>query len=340
MVFEIPSTFNISNFVENVGTGIPVYPVNYMWIKGIPRATISLLNSQDLTLNTGSATYKINLSNEDENPSVTTSAKLYYDGKEVDYSRFDCDFDNNTNKVTVSPNGLKKGGSYIAQIFVTSVSDGQEYTISSNFVLQVQGTFLVQVDISKTSFLNDLDQVLAGAADNVKLVLSGTKNLNFDESPYSPGVSLSQMICNAIRENKSTVVEIDMSAVSGSIGDIFEMANYNKINCSSIKLPSSLRAIRYATGTHIDISGSDSSVSNGTWYAVKIDSSSYGNEDAETILQEVFEGKRSFDSSTRSELEQIYAVSLNTVSGGWSAICNVVQGNTTANDKTIYIKGE
>ena len=107
----------------------------------------------------GSVSFTATLQNQEENPTLDMTAELYFLGNKVDPSSYKAEYDGSNKKLTVSPIALSSGGTYVVKVIAMSTSSGTAYTVSNNFIIEIDGYIRKTLDVSDPYFINDEKKV-------------------------------------------------------------------------------------------------------------------------------------------------------------------------------------
>ena len=312
ITFEIPGTIDLSAYAYSNLSGNIVYA-------GIPKVTITKDSSTQMpNLVSGSVSFTATLQNQEENPDLNMTVELYFLGNKVDPSSYKAEYDGSNKKLTVSPIALSSGGTYVVKVIAMSTSSGTAYTVSNNFIIEIDGYIRKTLDVSDPYFINDLMEFIPIISGPAEITLTGTKNLPGSE--YALEDSLYYQM-STVLSTATQPVTIDMTNVSGTAVKIFDTTGYTNTAGISIKLPSSVNRIYYREGTFVDVSESSGRSGTDQWDKLGIPRNN-SSQELKQIINSILNGTGAVSSSVINELVGTY--SGNHQQYPWTDLCEVV----------------
>lgn len=310
ITFTIPGTIDLSAYSYSSLSGNIVYA-------GIPKVEISYNTpTAPLDLTSGSVSFTATLQNEAENPDLDMTAELYFQGRKVASSSYKAEYNGDSKKLTVSPIALSNGGTYIVKVIAMSTSSGTAYTVSNNFIIDIDGYIRKTLDVSDAYFINDLMEFIPTVNGPAEITLTGTKNLPGSE--YALEDSLYYQM-STILSTATKPITIDMTNVSGTAVKVFDTTGYTNTSGISIKLPSSVNRIYYREGTFVDVSESSGRSGSDQWDKIQLSKSSL-SQPLKEIINSILNGQSV--STFRTDLTSTYFVQIQQYP--WTDLCEVV----------------
>ena len=254
ITFIIPISTDLSAYEYSTLSGNIVYA-------GLPNVVITKNDSTEPpTICTGSITFTARLMNQEENPPLDMTAELYYQGNKVNPSAYKIEFNSSTKTLSVSPISLSSGGTYVVKVIAASESSGTAYTVSNNFMVQIDSSVHQTMNVSDEYFINDLMEFIPNVNGSLELTLTGEKNFASGEK-YTIENNLYANMALPL-SMASQPVTLDMTNVTGTYAQVLDTSVIDNNIAESIKLPKNIRAIYYKEGHYLDVSESLNSSGN------------------------------------------------------------------------------
>ena len=326
ITFTIPATIDLSAYAYSSLSGNIVYA-------GIPKVEISYNTpTAPLDLTSGSVSFTATLQNQEENPDLDMTAELYFQGRKVTPSSYKAEYNGDSKKLTVSPIALSNGGTYIVKVIAMSTSSGTAYTVSNNFIIEIDGYIRKTLDVSDTYFINDLMEFIPTVNGPAEITLTGTKNLPGSE--YALEDSLYYQM-STILSTATQPITIDMTNVSGTAVQKFETTGYMGNTNVSIKIPDSINIIYYRENYTVNVSESTRSnytnPSNDKWWFVEVYKTT-PDQTKNAIVEELLKGTRILNEQTVNELRNCSGMFLEF---NWNEVSELVSTGNLKDDINI-----